>query len=69
MNPHSDRVAFVLFGEASLVAVQVGMLHALYKRAIVPHLIAARRTHIPRRRRRHATADPIEHASARTAAR
>jgi NTE family protein len=33
------RVAFVLSGGASLGAVQVGMLHALYERAIAPDLI------------------------------
>ena len=32
-------VAFVLSGGASLGAVQVGMLHALYERAIAPDLI------------------------------
>jgi NTE family protein len=39
MNSHSDRIAFVLSGGASLGAVQVGMLHALYERGIVPQLI------------------------------
>lgn len=33
------RVAFVLSGGASLGAVQVGMLHALYERAIAPDVI------------------------------
>jgi NTE family protein len=39
MSPPSDRVAFVLSGGASLGAVQVGMLHALYERGVVPELI------------------------------
>jgi NTE family protein len=39
MNSHSDRVAFVLSGGASLGTTQVGMLHALCERGIVPHLI------------------------------
>jgi NTE family protein len=39
MSSRSDRVAFVLSGGASLGAVQVGMLHALYERGIVPQLI------------------------------
>lgn len=39
MSSPSDRVAFVLSGGASLGAVQVGMLHALYERGIVPQLI------------------------------
>jgi NTE family protein len=39
-RPHfPDRVAFVLSGGASLGAVQVGMLRALYERGIVPDLI------------------------------
>jgi NTE family protein len=37
--PDRDRIAFVLSGGASLGAVQVGMLHALYERGVVPHLI------------------------------
>ena len=32
-------VAFVLSGGASLGAIQVGMLHALYERSIVPGVI------------------------------
>jgi NTE family protein len=32
-------VAFVLSGGASLGAIQVGMLHALYERGIAPDLI------------------------------
>src|SRR6185312_8861348 len=39
MSSRSSRVAFVLSGGASLGAVQVGMLHALYEREIVPELI------------------------------
>jgi len=39
MSPPSDRVAFVLSGGASLGAVQVGMLYALYERGMVPQLI------------------------------
>jgi NTE family protein len=39
MSSRSGRVAFVLSGGASLGAVQVGMLHALYEREIVPELI------------------------------
>jgi NTE family protein len=39
MRPPPDRVAFVLSGGASLGAVQVGMLHALYERGVVPELI------------------------------
>src|SRR6478752_812416 len=39
MSSASDRTAFVLSGGASLGAVQVGMLHALYERDIVPELI------------------------------
>jgi NTE family protein len=39
MNPPAGRVAFVLSGGASLGAVQVGMLHALYERGITPQLI------------------------------
>ena len=35
------RVAFVLAGGASLGAVEVGMLRALYERAIVPQLLVA----------------------------
>jgi NTE family protein len=35
----TPTVAFVLSGGASLGAVQVGMLHALYERAIAPDLI------------------------------
>jgi NTE family protein len=36
-----ERVAFVLSGGASLGAVQVGMLRALYERGIAPHLVVA----------------------------
>jgi NTE family protein len=39
MSSHSDRVAFVLSGGASLGAVQAGMLRALYERGIAPDLI------------------------------
>ena len=39
MDSRSDRVAFVLSGGASLGAVQVGMLRALYERRIVPDLV------------------------------
>jgi NTE family protein len=39
MGSRSDRVAFVLSGGASLGAVQVGMLRALYERGIVPDLV------------------------------
>src|SRR5438270_11138619 len=39
MDSRPDRVAFVLSGGASLGAVQVGMLRALYERGIVPDLI------------------------------
>src|SRR5438067_7260426 len=39
MSSPSERVAFVLSGGASLGAVQVGMLRALYERGIVPDLI------------------------------
>jgi NTE family protein len=39
MNPPAGRVAFVLSGGASLGAVQVGMLHALYERGITPQLV------------------------------
>src|SRR5437763_16903538 len=39
MDSRSDRVAFVLSGGASLGAVQVGMLRALYERGIVPDLV------------------------------
>src|SRR5438067_2143532 len=39
MRSPSDRVVFVLSGGASLGAVQVGMLHALYERGVVPELI------------------------------
>ncbi|MGA8720307.1 MAG: patatin-like phospholipase family protein [Solirubrobacteraceae bacterium] len=35
------RTAFVLSGGASLGAMQVGMLHALYERGIVPDLLVA----------------------------
>src|SRR4051812_7397105 len=37
----SGRVAFVLSGGASLGAVQVGMLKALYERGIAPDLVVA----------------------------
>ena len=39
MASRSDRVAFVLSGGASLGAVQVGMVRALYERGIVPDLV------------------------------
>ena len=39
MSSRSGRVAFVLSGGASLGAVQVGMLQALYERDITPQLI------------------------------
>jgi NTE family protein len=39
MSSRSTRVAFVLSGGASLGAVQIGMLRALYEREIVPELI------------------------------
>src|SRR5438132_1326988 len=39
MSSPSDRAAFVLSGGAALGAVQVGMLHALYERDIVPQLM------------------------------
>src|SRR6478609_2074780 len=39
MSPPAGRVAFVLSGGASLGAVQVGMLHALYERGITPQLV------------------------------
>jgi NTE family protein len=39
MNEPGYRVAFVLSGGASLGAVQVGMLRALYQRGVVPDLI------------------------------
>src|SRR2546421_2113514 len=39
MDARSDRVAFVLSGGASLGAVQIGMLRALYERGIVPDLV------------------------------
>lgn len=38
MSSRSHRVAFVLSGGASLGAVQLGMLDALYERGIVPQL-------------------------------
>jgi NTE family protein len=39
MDGNRPTVAFVLSGGASLGAVQVGMLHALYERGIAPDLI------------------------------
>lgn len=39
MSSRSDGTAFVLSGGASLGACQVGMLHALYERGIVPDVI------------------------------
>jgi NTE family protein len=39
MSPPTASVAFVLSGGASLGAVQVGMLHALYERDITPQLV------------------------------
>lgn len=42
MTPaHTPTVAFVLSGGASLGAIQVGMLHALYERGIAPDVIVA----------------------------
>jgi NTE family protein len=41
MTRHSSPVAFVLSGGASLGAIQVGMLRALYERNIQPDLIVA----------------------------
>jgi Patatin-like phospholipase len=41
MGSSSTPTAFVLSGGASLGAIQVGMLHALYEREIQPDLIAA----------------------------
>ena len=41
MEHHSKPTAFVLSGGASLGAIQVGMLHALYERQIKPDFIAA----------------------------
>lgn len=38
-RPHMSSTAFVLSGGASLVAVQAGMLHALYERGVRPDLI------------------------------
>jgi len=37
----SPKIAFVLSGDASLGAIQVGMLQALYERGIEPDLIVA----------------------------
>src|SRR5919199_6256049 len=39
MPAPSPRVAFVLSGGASLGAIQVGMLRALYERGIAPDLV------------------------------
>src|SRR3954470_2213735 len=39
MTPSTPNVAFVLSGGASLGAIQVGMLHALYERGIAPGVI------------------------------
>jgi NTE family protein len=41
MDNSSMRTAFVLSGGASLGAIQVGMLHALYERRIAPDFIVA----------------------------
>src|SRR5919108_429382 len=41
MSTSSERTAFVLSGGASLGAIQVGMLHALYERQIRPDFIVA----------------------------
>ena len=41
MGRSSKPTAFVLSGGASLGAIQVGMLHALYDRQIRPDFIAA----------------------------
>jgi NTE family protein len=41
MGDESGPTAFVLSGGASLAALQVGMLHALYARGIAPDLIVA----------------------------
>jgi NTE family protein len=41
MSHKSKRTAFVLSGGASLGAIQVGMLEALYERSITPDLIVA----------------------------
>lgn len=38
---HKPKIAFVLSGGASLGAIQVGMLRALYERSIAPDLIVA----------------------------
>jgi NTE family protein len=39
LRPRRPQVAFVLAGGASLGALQVGMLHALYERGITPDLL------------------------------
>jgi NTE family protein len=39
MRARRDTTAFVLSGGASLGAIQVGMLHALYERGVTPDLI------------------------------
>lgn len=39
--PRKPKIAFVLSGGASLGAIQVGMLRALYERGIAPELIVA----------------------------
>ena len=41
MDRHPKPTAFVLSGGASLGAIQVGMLHALYEREIKPDFIVA----------------------------
>ena len=41
MERNSKTTAFVLSGGASLGAIQVGMLHALYEREIKPDFIVA----------------------------
>jgi NTE family protein len=38
-RPHLPRTAFLLAAGASLGAMQVGMLRALYERRIVPDLL------------------------------
>jgi NTE family protein len=38
-RPHRPRTAFVLSGGASLAAMQVGMLHALYEQGVAPDLL------------------------------
>ena len=40
-RPRGPRTAFVLSGGASLGALQVGMLRALYERGVAPDLLVA----------------------------